>query len=243
MNHISGVHLRRFAGMVVLGAGMALFAGNALQAAEGGMAREMIQKKIAAIKASTAENQKKLHQYSWTETQQVSTHGRELPAKESQCRYGPDGKVQKTPMGGAERQRGRMAERIMEKKKEEMKDYMGEVSQVIHLYMPPNPELMQKAFKADKASFDRGASETTLVFKDYAKRGDSMTLEFDKETHKIRRLDIHTYMETPQDAVTLSVDFATLPDGTSHASRTVFDAKGKDLRVVSTNSNYKKIAG
>ncbi|HRP96464.1 MAG TPA: hypothetical protein PL143_09465, partial [Rhodocyclaceae bacterium] len=80
-------------------------------------------------------------------------------------------------------------------------------------------------------------------FKDYAKRGDSMTLEFDKETHKIRRLDIHTYMETPQDAVTLSVDFATLPDGTSHASRTVFDAKGKDLHVVSTNSNYKKIAG
>ncbi len=69
-----------------------------------------------------------------------------------------------------------------------------------------------------------------------------MTVGFDPVARKIRRLDVHTYLDTPQDAVTLAVDFASLPDGTNHPSRTTLDAKAKGIRVVNTNSNYRKAA-
>ena len=57
-----------------------------------------LQQKLAALKQSTAENQQKLHKYEWTETTQLTLKGDAKPPSLSMCQYGPDGKVQKTPM-------------------------------------------------------------------------------------------------------------------------------------------------
>src|SRR5215831_20418949 len=65
----------------------------------GGGSGEELQQKIAAVKQSVAENQQKLHQYQWTETTQLTLKGEPKPPKTSECRYGPDGKVEKTPVG------------------------------------------------------------------------------------------------------------------------------------------------
>ena len=58
-----------------------------------------LQQKLAAVKQSVAQNQQKLHQYQWTETTQLTLKGEPKPPKTLQCQYGPDGKVQKTPVG------------------------------------------------------------------------------------------------------------------------------------------------
>src|SRR5437870_5275924 len=58
-----------------------------------------LQEKLAALKQSTAENQQRLHQYQWIETQQITLKGDPKPSKQFQCQYGPDGQVVKTPMG------------------------------------------------------------------------------------------------------------------------------------------------
>lgn len=41
-----------------------------------------------------------------------------------------------------------MKERIIEKKEEELKQYAQQISELVHSYVPPNPEKMQQAFSA-----------------------------------------------------------------------------------------------
>jgi hypothetical protein len=225
-----------------------LASGSAIAQTGGGGMKAMLQQKVAAIKASSTENQQKLHQYTWTETSNITANGRQIPPKVSNCFYGPDGKVHKTPVGDTQeasadnnRRGGRLMQRIKEKKTAEMKDYMQQVAGVIKLYVPPSPEMMQKAFEAHKVSFDKTGGRVDLVFKDYALSGDSMTVDFDTASKKIRSLSVKSYLDTPQNPVTLEVDFATLPDGTNHPSRTTLEARGQDIiEVTSVNSNYRK---
>lgn len=213
-------------------------------AQSGAMGKQMLQEKLASVKASASENQRKLHQYTWTETSVITVNGDQKPAKEYQCSYGPDGKVQKMQLGGstgsAESGGGRFRRRIVEKKTAEMKDYMQQVGHVIALYMPPNPQKMQQAFQDHKVSMSRAEGAADLVFRDYALPGDSMTLDFDTASKRIRSLTVHTYLDTPHDPVSLRVEFATLPDGTNYPRRTTLDAQAKQIGVVNTNSNYRK---
>src|SRR5271170_5115826 len=58
-----------------------------------------LQQKVAALKQATAENKQRLHQYQWTETVQLTLKGDPKPPKQNLCQYGPDGQVQKTPIG------------------------------------------------------------------------------------------------------------------------------------------------
>jgi hypothetical protein len=214
-------------------------------ALSGGQGAGDLQQKLAAVKQSAAENQQKLHKYQWTETMQLNLKGDDKPPSENLCQYGPDGKVQKTPIGAPPPppSGGRMKQRIIEKKKEEMKDYMGQVKTLLALYVPPDPQRMQAAFQAGKVSLqpDPDAGVTKLVFKDYALPGDQMTISFGTAAKKISTLNVNTYMDDPKDVVTLAVQFASLPDGANYAQRTVLDATAKSLKVTTTNSNYQPI--
>ncbi len=58
-----------------------------------------LQERLAAAKKSIAENQQRLHQYQWIETTQLTLKGDPKPPKQNLCQYGPDGQVQKTPIG------------------------------------------------------------------------------------------------------------------------------------------------
>lgn len=249
MNQTSGRRARALlhSAMFGISLGAVLVSGAvAAQGREGGMAQAMVKQKLEAIKASATANQAKLHQYTWTETSNINVNGRDMPPKESMCSYGPDGKVRKTPIGGSQQAEasqgrgGRLMARIKENKKAEMTDYMQQVGHVIQLYVPPNAQKMQQSFEARKVSFDHANGMADLVFRDYALKGDSMTVAFDTATKKIRSLSVRTYLDTPQDPVKLDVQFATLPDGTNHPSRTTLDAQGKGIHVVNTNSNYRK---
>jgi hypothetical protein len=213
--------------------------------AQTGQAGGELQQKLAALKQSTAENQQKLHQYQWTETTQLTLNGDAKPPTMSTCQYGPDGKVQKTPMGSPPPppSGGRMKQRIIAKKKEEMKDYMGQVKTLLAMYVPPDPQKMQQAYQAGKVSLNAtaGTGVASLVFKDYAQPGDQMTLSFDTAAKKIKSLNVNTYMDDPKDVVTLAVQFASLQDGTNYVQQSVLDATAKKLQVTTTNSNYQPI--
>src|SRR5436305_11960245 len=63
----------------------------------GGVAKQALQEKAAALKQSLAQNQAALKQYTWTEITQISLKGEVKKQEQKECRYGPDGKVQKTP--------------------------------------------------------------------------------------------------------------------------------------------------
>src|SRR5258706_12779118 len=204
-----------------------------------------LQQKFAAVKQSAAENQQKLHQYQWMETTELMLKGEAKPPKQSLCRYGPDGTVQKTPMGPPPQppSGGRLKHKIIEKKTEEMQEYMGEVKSLLGMYVPPDPQKMQQAYQAGKFSLNPSGGIVNLVFRDYAQPGDQMTLAFDPATRKVASLNINTYMGETKDAVTLQVQMASLPDGTNFVQQTVLSASAKHLVLTTSNSNYQRMGG
>jgi hypothetical protein len=226
----------------------------AVMAAQQGDAPAAKEQKVAALKQSIAQNQAALKSYSWTETTQISLKGEVKKQEQKQCQYGPDGKVQKTPIPGAEpaseppqqsgrgRRGGALKKEIVEKKVDEMKDYMQQVAALVHQYVPPDPQKIQAAQAAGNVAAQPSADGlTNLTIKNYLKDGDSVALGFDSAAKKIRSYDVNSYLDNPKDnPVKLDVSFASLPDGTNYAQQTVLDAPGKKIQVKVTNSGYKK---
>src|SRR5579862_5672910 len=90
-----------------------------------------LQQRLADLKESMAKNKQAIAQYTWTETVTISLKGEQKKQEHFQVRNGPDGKPQKTSLdpppadsssdqGG---RRGRVKQHVVEKKKEEYKDY------------------------------------------------------------------------------------------------------------------------
>ena len=238
---------RRRAGMLSAGSVLLLCCLSTLASAQmGAGANPELQQKLAALKQSAAANKQRLHQYQWTETQQITLKGEQKPERVYQCSYGPNGQVQKIPMGAPPQQPqqgGRLRQRIVEKKTDEMKDYMQQVQSLLSMYVPPNPQLIQQAIQKHNVSIDKtmGTQLTQIVFHDYAKQGDQMSIGFDAAAKKIATINVNTYMDNPQDAVTLAVQMASLPDGTNYAQQTVLNATAKQIQVTTSNSNYAKL--
>jgi hypothetical protein len=213
--------------------------------AQTGGAGAEVQQKLAAVKESVGENQQKLHHFQWIETTQLALKGDAKPPSQSACQYGPDGKIQKTPLTPLPPppSGGRMKQKVIANKKGEMQDYMGQVKVLLGKYVPPNPQSMQQSFQSGKVSLNPnpGSGGAEIVFKDYALPGDQMTISFDTPTKKISSVKVNTYMDDPKDVVTLAVQFASLPDGTNYIQQTVLDATAKKLVVTTTSSAYKAI--
>jgi hypothetical protein len=221
-------------GAVALAATIAAFAQNS-----------DLQQRLAAVQQAMAENKQKLRQYQWIETTLITLKGDAKPPTQNLCQYGPDGQVQKTPIGPPQEQPsgGRLKQRVIEKKKGEMQEYMGEVKDLLGLYVPPDPQKMEEAKQAGKVSLNPVGSVLNLIFRDYAQPGDQMTLSFDTTARKVTSLSVNTYMGEKKDAVTLQVQMASLPDGTNFVQQTVLTASAKHLEATTTNSNYQKLGG
>jgi hypothetical protein len=238
ITHIARSTTRACGGWTLLIAA-AMLASVAPVIAQNGPSAEL-QQKVAAVKQSVAENQQKLHQYQWTETTQLALKGDAKPPSQAACQYGPDGKVQKTPLGPppAPPSGGRMKQKVVANKKEEMQDYMGQVKTLLAMYVPPDPQRMQQAFQSGKASLIPNSGVVQIAFKDYAQPGDQFTISFNSATKKVSSVNVNTYMDNPKDVVTLAIQFDSLQDGTNYVQKTVLDATAKKLVVTTTNSGY-----
>jgi len=207
--------------------------------------KQAIQEKVAAFKQSSAENQKALRQYTWTESTELSLKGEVKSTKVEQCRYGPDGKVQKTLQSAPpeKKEMRRLKKRVVEKKTDEMKDYMEQVVALIQQYIPPQPELIKADVAGGNASFSpQGADAIQLQFKDFVKKGDVVTFTLNTAAKAIRQVKVDTYMDEEKEKVALAVDFQTLPDGTNYAASKSLDVTAKKIVVKVTASNYQKLA-
>jgi hypothetical protein len=203
-----------------------------------------LQQKIAVIRQSVAANKAALQHYSWTETQQTLLNGEVKSVKVSQCQYGPDGTVQKIPMGGtppAATPRG-LKGRIIQKKKDEIQDYMQRVALLIQRYAPPEAAQMQASLQAGNAAISPGPGGVlSVTFHGYAKPGDAVTLMFDTTTKQILSFSVNTYLDSPQDVVTLKAVFANLPGGPNYVAQTVLDATAKNIQIQTASTGYTHI--
>ena len=114
---------------------------------------------------------------------------------------------------------------------------------LIQSYVPPNPAKIQAAKDAGKMAVQPiPAGGARIEFKDYVKPKDLLAIEIDPSGTRLSTITVASYMDSPDDAVTLNVVFAALEDGTSYTSKTTLDAKAKNITVVVSNGGYKKLA-
>ena len=203
-----------------------------------------MQQKAAAAKEAAARNQQALRAYSWITKTELSLKGEVKNTKIESCQYGPDGKVQKTeltdPPPPPEKKRG-LKGKMIEKKTGEMKEELQASAALVHSYVPPAAEKLQAVIAAGKVTITPGAGAAAIRFADYEKAGDSLTLTLDSQDKAMRQIAVDTWLDKPDNKVTLAVNFQSLPDGTNYAAETVLSIPGDKIEVRIENSNYKKL--
>lgn len=208
-------------------------------------AAQDLQQRLAAAKQAAALNQQALRSYSWLEKTELSLKGEVKNTKVDMCRYGPDGKVQKTPVvqpAPAQKKRG-LRGKIVANKTEEMKEELEAAVALVQQYLPPSPDMMQVVMNAGTASLSQaGPGRLSLKFPGYAKANDALSLTFDSTVKSLQLIDVNTWLDEPENAVTLKVTMAALPDGTSHPGNVVLAIPKRKLEVRITKSNYQKLA-
>jgi hypothetical protein len=204
-----------------------------------------LQQMLAAAKQSAAANQQALRSYSWMEKTEISLKGEVKSTKVDMCKYGPDGKVQKTPVvepPPPQKKRG-LKGKIVAKKTGEMKEEMEAAVALIQQYVPPSPDLMQVVMNAGTASVSQaGPGFAALKFPGYVKKGDALTLTFESAVKTLHRIEVNTWLDEPENAVNLTVTMQANPDGTSYPGSIVFSLPKSHIEVKVTKSNYQKLA-
>jgi len=205
-----------------------------------------LQERVAELKESMAKNKMSLAQYTWVEQVNISLKGELKKQEHFQVRLGPDGQPQKTSMDPPPEppSGGRLKKHIVEKKKEEYKDYADQMKALAQQYVPPDKEMIQQAYALGNISIVPGGGlpgEIKLVFHNYVKPQDSMTLIFDKAQKQLLSLQIASYMDDPKDAMSLTVEFSRLPDGTNHVTNVIMNGVSKQLNIATQNENYQHL--
>ena len=210
---------------------------------------------VAALKQSIGDGTKKLAQYEWVETTVVKLKGEEKTRKQNRCYYGADGKVQKVAIGDAPKAEqgggggrpgkrgGAVKAKIIENKKEDMQEYMQQAAALIHSYVPPQPQQIQAVKDGGRLAVNpQPGGKARIEMKQYLKQGDSLTIDLDTAANRLLGLGVNSYIDKPDEAVTLAVQMATLPDGALYAAKTTLDATAKNITVVITNSGHRPVS-
>ncbi len=219
-----------------------VFGGPLISAQQG---PSSVEQRVAALKQSIAESQARLRRYEWVETTIISLKGEEKDRKQQRCYYGADGTIQKVLLSdekAAPPSGGRFKKKIIANKTEGMKEYMESAAHLIHRYVPPNPSDIDSAKKREKVALrpDQGG-RVRLEFTDYIQPGDLMTVDVDPVANALVGVGVNTYVDKPEDAVTLKVGFGALPDGASYNPQITLDAAAKHITVVIQTSGHRPV--
>jgi hypothetical protein len=207
--------------------------------------------RVAAIKQSLQTSQAQLRKLEWIETTIVSLKGEEKARTQKRVYYGADGKLQKIAMGEAPKQEaapsggrrgGRLKAKVVENKKSEIQEYMERAAALIHRYVPPAPEQIQKAKDAGKLAIAPGdANRIRVSAKDYLQPGDTIALDVDAAANTLAALSVATWLDKAEDTVALAVRWGSLQDGTSYVAQTTLDAAAKNIKVVIQNAGHRPL--
>jgi hypothetical protein len=126
-----------------------------------------------------AQNKQALAQYTWVEQVTISLKGEQKKPEHFQARLGPDGKPQKTsldPPANPQPEGGKLKRRIVEKKKEEYKDYADQMKSLAQQYLPPDKDMLQQAYQQGNITIGpvpENPNAVKLAIENYLKQGDS----------------------------------------------------------------------
>jgi len=205
---------------------------------------QQMEEKLMALKENQAANKQKLAQYTWQETETISIKGSVKDTKVYQVQM-VNGQQQKTEVSNQQAQQsgrqGRLKEHIVDNKKQEYQEYGQSIGALAKQYTTPDPDRLMQAKQAGNISLQPGGGAVNLIIKNYVKPGDSVTFTIDPVSKQLQNVRVASYLDDPKDAVTISAEFAQLPDGTNHVANTLINGESKQLTVNNQNSSYQRM--
>ena len=205
---------------------------------------QQMEEKLMALKQNQATNKQKLAQYTWQETETISIKGSVKDTKVYQVQM-VNGQQQKTEVSNQQAQQsgrqGRLKEHIVDQKKQEYQEYGQSIGALAKQYTTPDPDRLMQAKQAGNISLQPGGGAVNLIIKNYVKPGDSVTFTIDPVSKQLQNVRVASYLDDPKDAVTISAEFAQLPDGTNHVANTLINGESKQLTVNNQNSSYQRM--
>lgn len=175
-----------------------------------------------------------LRQYSYKRRTQITIDGRPRATRVDLVRY-INGQEETVPLESPERPsgqgRGGLRGRMIQKKKEEMKEDVQRLTGLLHRYMSSGSDSMRAAL--EKAAISRTGPEPDadiqLTAKGIVDPSDSMTLTWSVANKRPEKIAIHARLDGKP--VDLTVDFAALPGGPFYPAHTVVSAPKHSLLV------------
>jgi hypothetical protein len=201
-----------------------------------------LQQHVAEIKEYLSLNKLVLARYTWQESQTVSVKGEVKKQELFQVRMGPDGQPMKTDLTPDDSSGGRK-HGIKHRIKEDYENYGKEIATLAQSYAAPEPGRFQQLFEQGNVLLGSAGApnEVKVVVNGYLKPGDSVTIIFNKQEKAIQSLQISSYLNDPQNVVTISAQYARLPDGPNHVSSMIVNGVSKEMTVQMQNTNYQKM--
>jgi len=205
-----------------------------------------VQQRVAEMKQAAAANKQALMQYTWQEQVNIIVKGEQKKQERFRVQLGPDGKAQRTPLDppvADSEPRGPLKRHIVEKKKEEFKEYEDQIKELIQQYVPPEKDFIERAYQQGNVMIGPmagGEGQYRMVMTGYIKKGDKMTLVIDKAQKSLASISIDSYLDDPSNAVNVSVQFSSIPGGPNHVASQTINGVKKQLMLEIRNTNYEK---
>jgi hypothetical protein len=204
--------------------------------------------RIIALKARMAEDQAVLHRYEWLETTTISLKGEVKGRRLRHCSYDTDGVLRKVPFNPAapEHKRFRQTgkdERKAETEEGELTKYMQEAVNLVHQYVPLNPNGIKAVSDENKLWFsvsDPGR-QGQLNIKDFLVQGDYVILDMDLTNDRPLALKIGSFLDTEGVPAFLSVTFGSLYGTAAFVREAVFEAKEMGLQISVKNTDFNMV--
>jgi hypothetical protein len=201
----------------------------------------------AAVKANAAA----LRAFSWQQRMQIQVKGETKKVTLTQMNYDINGNLQKTllseqpspdssqPSSGG-RVRGRIKQKVVEKKTGEFKEMMEGIAAVVKSYTELPPEKLQAALK--QAAFSEGQGDMggsiQIKMSGVLQPGDSLTLWLDRDALLFRRIAIATAYE--QKPVTVTANYAMLQSREVYMGQAIVNYPAKQVVLEIDNLNYQR---
>ena len=187
------------------------------------------------------ENAKQLRQYSWKSRTEIRKDGETKNIQLYLTRYGADGTLQQTPVGGTPPPqlptRG-LRGLIARKKKEDFVKTLDGLGALSKSYGNLSPDKMRH-FMINAAFTPETNSQRALLRiqgRDVLQPGDSMTIWVDAVTHRQRRVEIQTTFD--RKPVRIVSEFKDLPGGPTYMARSVVDYPNRELTITTDNFEH-----
>jgi hypothetical protein len=186
-------------------------------------------------------NAQALGKYQWKSRTEVRQGGESRSVQIFLVRYGIDGSVQKTPIGGtppADLPRHPLRRKIVEKKTKEYQELVRELGELAQSYGSLPPDRMQAVLGTANMITPLGGplDSVQVQAKNVLRPGDSLTLWIDSATHQQRKSEIRTVLDAKPVAVV--TEFRSLPGGPTYAARVVIDYPSAGLQVVTDSFDH-----